>query len=125
MRRKINVCYANTVVKVNSFNHLYLNLLLSISPAQIYALWGQIRENKLQDELNRVDRHNRLDKIDSMLQEMTEEEEKLWFFENETKIDLEIEKISTDHEKKEKISRRQQKIIDDAYIPPEVSRSRN
>lgn len=60
-----------------------------------------------------------------MLQEMTEEEEKLWFFENEAKIDLEIEKISTDHEKKEKISRRQQKIIDDAYIPPEVSRSRN
>ncbi|XP_055318778.1 uncharacterized protein LOC129576866 [Sitodiplosis mosellana] len=92
---------------------------------KIYALWGQIRETKLQDELNRVDRHNRLEKVDLLLQEMAEEEEKLWFFENETKIDLEIEKISTDHVKTQKVSRRQQKIIDDAYIPPEVSRKRN
>lgn len=84
-----------------------------------------MRETKLKEELERVDRHNRLDKIDTLLQEMNLQEEKLWFFENETKIDLELEKISSDEGKMEKLSRRQQKAIDDAYIPPEVDQKRN
>lgn len=75
--------------------------------------------------MNRVDRHNRLDKIDNLLEEMNLQEEKLWFFENETKIDIELEKISLIQEKTEKLSRRQQKAIDDAYIPPEVDQKRN
>lgn len=55
---------------------------------------------------------------------MQSREEKLWFFENEDKIDLELEK--RDREVKvAKISKRQQKIIDDAYIPPEVHTKRN
>lgn len=72
-----------------------------------------------------MDRHNRIEKINSMLQDMTEQEEKLWFFENEEKINLELEKISTDDVKETKVSRRQQKVIDDAYIPPEVKAKRN
>lgn len=93
---------------------------------QIYDLWCHIRETKLKEELARVDRHNRLDKIATLLKEMNEQEEKLWFFENETKIDLELEKISQEtKETKTTISRRQQKLIDDAYIPPEVDASRN
>lgn len=93
---------------------------------QIYDLWNQIRETKLQEELARVDRHNRLDNIDTLLNEMNEQEEKLWFFENEEKIDLELEKISkVAKQTKTTISRRQQKLIDDAYIPPEVEWTRN
>lgn len=91
---------------------------------QIYDLWSQIRETKLQEELERVDRNVRLENIDALLTEMSEKEEKLWFFENETKIDLELEKISTEH-KVEKISKRQQRLIDQAYIPPEVDAKRN
>lgn len=93
---------------------------------QIYDLWSQIRETKLKEEIARVDHHARLDKIDTLLTEMNEQEEKLWFFENETKIDLELEKISalTKH-KKTTLSRRQQKAIDDAYIPPEVDAKHN
>lgn len=78
----------------------------------------------MQEELDRVDRHARLENIDAMLTEMTEQEEKLWFFENETKIDLELEKISAEH-KVETISKRQQRLIDQAYIPPEVDAKRN
>lgn len=75
--------------------------------------------------MERVDRHKRVDKIENMLEEMNEQEAKLWFFENETKIDLELEKITTVEVKTEKISRRQQKVIDDAYIPPEIKATRN
>lgn len=60
-----------------------------------------------------------------MLQEMNEREERLWFFDNEEQIDLELEKISTDVVKTNKISKREQKAIDDAYIPPEVNAKRN
>lgn len=85
-----------------------------------------MRETKLAEELARVDRHKRLDQIDTLLKEMDEQEEKLWFFENETKIDLELEKISASQKKiSTKISRRQQKAIDEAYVPPEVHRQRN
>lgn len=57
---------------------------------------------------------------------MSEQEEKLWFFENETKIDLELEKISSSETvKTQTISRRQQKAIDEAYVPPEVHQKRN
>lgn len=67
----------------------------------------------------------RLEKVNALLQDMNEQEEKLWFFENENKVDLELEKISKEHVKFEKVSRRQQKAIDDAYIPPEVDSKRN
>lgn len=92
---------------------------------QIYALWSQMRETRLKEELDRVDRHDRLDKIDKLVQEMTEQEEKLWFFENESQIDLELEKISSVVKKAKKVSKRQQKVFDESYIPPEVDAKRN
>lgn len=56
---------------------------------------------------------------------MNEREERLWFFDNEEEIDLELEKIATDVVKRNKISKREQKAIDDAYVPPEVDAKRN
>lgn len=75
----------------------------------------------------RADHHARLEKIDEMLEEMNVKEEKLWFFENETKIDLELEKLESDRVevKQKRLSRAQRKQVDDAYVPPEVDRSRN
>lgn len=75
--------------------------------------------------MDRVDRYNRIQQIETIVEEMKDQEEKLWFFENEDKIDLELEKRTQDEVKEEKISRRQQKLIDDAYVPPEVDAKRN
>lgn len=81
----------------------------------------------MKEELIRVEQHARLENIDTMLEEMNEKEEKLWFFENELKIDLELEKLESDkvEVKAKKLSRAQRKQIDDAYLPPEVDASRN
>lgn len=58
---------------------------------------------------------------------MSEQEERLWFFENEENIDLQINKLErggafTEKRLTKKISA---KNIDDAYIPPEVGVKRN
>lgn len=71
-----------------------------------------------------MDSNERLGRIDKMLQEMSEQEEKLWFFDNEEQIDVQLEKISSEVKEK-KLTRRQQKAIDDAYIPPEIKATRN
>ncbi|XP_031638266.1 uncharacterized protein LOC116350573 [Contarinia nasturtii] len=91
---------------------------------KIYTLWEQIRQTKLQEELTRVDHHNRLKKIDELMQTMSEQEEKLWFFDNEEKIDLQLEKISGDHTEK-KVYGREKKTAETSYIPPEVDAKRN
>lgn len=75
--------------------------------------------------MDRVERYNRIQKIDTLVEEMKDREERLWFFDNEDEIDLELEKRAQHATKVEKISKRQQKIIDDAYIPPEVDAKRN
>lgn len=86
-----------------------------------------MRETRLKEELIRADQHARLEKIDAMLDEMNTTEEKLWFFENESSIDLELEKLESDRVevKAKKLSRAQRKLVDDAYVPPEVDASRN
>lgn len=91
----------------------------------MYDLWNQIREIKLKEELKRVDYYNRMQNIESLKKEMQEREELLWFFENEDKIDLEIEKRGEHEVKQVKLSRGQQKKIDESYVPPEVKASRN
>lgn len=81
----------------------------------------------MKEELARVDKHNRVQRMDEMLEEMQEREEKLWFFDNEEQIDIELEKRQQMEkvETTKKITKREQKAIDDAYIPPEVERKRN
>lgn len=56
---------------------------------------------------------------------MNEQEEKLWFFENEDKIDLALERIWSHPVKTRKVSKLQQRVIDQAYVPPEVDAKRN
>lgn len=94
---------------------------------QIYELWDQIRETKLNEELKRVKRYQRLREIERITSEMAEKEERLWFFENEDKIDLEIEKneLAAAIEKPTYAPKVNTKEIDAAYVPPEVGAKRN
>lgn len=93
----------------------------------MYQLWDQIRETKLNEELDRINRFRRLRDIERITAEMAEKEERLWFFENQDKIELEIEKnelieASRQPTKEVKVKA---KDVDAAYVPPEIGAKRN
>lgn len=95
-------------------------------PFQIYELWCQIRETKLNEELDRVNRFRRLREIERISTEMAEKEERLWFFENEDKMDLQIEKNEIiEASKITRVVKANTKDVDANYVPPEVGAKRN
>lgn len=81
----------------------------------------------LKKEIDHLDHFNRKETITSLLNEMKEREKRLFFFENEDEIDLQIEEKhllstlgkSTDQSRKDKAS------ADIGYVPPEVHATRN
>lgn len=84
----------------------------------MFQQWTEVREKRLEEQIKRLDRAKRIEAIDHKQKDLQEEEQKLWFFENEDAIDLEIEEKeqSTDSNLKKKTS----KAVDDDYIPPEI-----
>ncbi|CAD0198872.1 unnamed protein product [Chrysodeixis includens] len=86
---------------------------------QLYTSWSKIRDEKLAEQAQRLDRARRLQLVQEKQKEMQDEEQKLWFFENEDQIDLEIE----DKEKltdKSTLKKKATKTTDENYIPPEI-----
>lgn len=79
-----------------------------------------MRETKLADELDRLNRARRLADIEKIRQEMEKEEEKLWFFENEDKIDLKIDSKRLFYPKKWFGKLKKPRAIDVDYVPPEI-----
>lgn len=74
---------------------------------------------KLEEQSHRLDRVKRVQIIEEKQRQLQEEEQKLWFFENEEKIDLQIE----DKEKLVDKTQTKKKVltaIDENYIPPEI-----
>ncbi|KAH9639735.1 hypothetical protein HF086_014493 [Spodoptera exigua] len=86
---------------------------------KLFESWAEIREQKLQEQAQRLDRARRIQLIQQKQSEMQQQEQKLWFFENEDKIDLEIEekeKLVDNTVTKKAVS----KTTDEDYIPPEI-----
>lgn len=91
-------------------------------------MWNQIRETKLNEELDRLNRFRRLREIERITTEMAEREERLWFFENEEQIDLNIEKnelAEAAREAKRAGRKIKTKAAEESYVPPEVGVKRN
>ncbi|CAB3236272.1 unnamed protein product [Arctia plantaginis] len=61
---------------------------------KLFKSWAQIREEKLEEQTKRLDRARRIQLIEEKQKVMKEQEQKLWFFENEDQIDLQIEEKS-------------------------------
>lgn len=86
---------------------------------QLYQSWAEIREIKLDEQAKRLDRARRIKYMQDQQKDMQAQEQRLWFFENEDKINLEIEE-------KEKLidkstaSKKTSKNTDENYIPPEI-----
>lgn len=85
--------------------------------------WTKVREEKLIEQTERLNRVKRVKLLEEKQKELQKEEQKLWFFDNEEKIDLEIE--SKSHLNKANITRKQQaQESDENYIPPEITPKR-
>lgn len=56
---------------------------------------------------------------------MKKEEQKLWFFENEDNLDLDIEGKRVFYRKKWLGKRKEPRVVDENYIPPDVDARRN
>lgn len=92
---------------------------------KIYAKWNVEREQKLNDEIHRYERIQRLYNVEKVQKDLEAEEKKLWFFENEDKIDLEIEDKKVFYPKRWFGKLKKPRKVDENYIPPDVDRRRN
>lgn len=85
----------------------------------MFKNWEVIREQRLQDQIMRLNRIKRMKMIEDKQTELQKEEQKLWFFDNEEKIDLQIEEKEQMVDKTETKSKTHDKSDED-YIPPEI-----
>uniref|UniRef100_A0A2M4AN83 Putative mitochondrial 28s ribosomal protein s27 n=1 Tax=Anopheles triannulatus TaxID=58253 RepID=A0A2M4AN83_9DIPT len=121
-------------LKKESFEKLILELVnksvADNEAAQIetqkktYNDWCTLRQRRLDEEIERLQRAKRLKEIEQLTVEMEKEEQKLWFFENEDKIDLEIDRKRVFYPKRWFGKKKKPRTVDVDYVPPEV-RQRN
>ncbi|XP_062564381.1 uncharacterized protein LOC134227121 [Armigeres subalbatus] len=88
--------------------------------AKIYSEWCNIRHQRLDDELARLQRAKRIQDVERLAHQMEQEEQKLWFFENEDKIDLQIDSKKVIYPKRWFGKKKKPRVIDEGYVPPEV-----
>lgn len=60
-----------------------------------------------------------------MAKDMEMEEKKLWYFENEEQIELEIESKQVRYPKRWFGKKKKPRVIDEGYVPPEIVVKRN
>lgn len=85
---------------------------------QRYKEWGILREEKLQQFLDDMNKRQRLENINRKKEEMKMKEELLYFFDNEDQIDLTIQNKSVLIWKRSfdpTVRKEQEK-----YLPPEI-----
>ena len=90
-----------------------------------YSLWIDERQQKLDSEIERLNRIQRLINIEKVQEDLESEEKKLWFFENEDKIDMEIEGKKVYYPKRWFGKLKKPRVVDENYIPPDVDARRN
>jgi len=87
-----------------------------------YSKWEQERKNALERQHQRLLTAKRLVDIEEYQQNLKDKEMLLWFFENEEKIELEIEEKKAKQVGKEEHKKQTVVKTDENYIPPEVGK---
>lgn len=87
---------------------------------QTYQQWLTVRDERLQDELLRLKRAAAIKEFERTSKDLEMEEKKLWFFENEDQIDLEIDSKVVRYPKRWFGKKKKPRVIDEGYIPPEI-----
>lgn len=92
---------------------------------KVYLSWIEERETKLNDEISRLNRIQRLLNVEKVQEDLQAEEKKLWFFEKEDSIDLEIQGKKVFYPKRWFGKLKKPRAVDENYIPPDVDSRRN
>jgi small subunit ribosomal protein S27 len=92
---------------------------------KIYAIWNEERQQKLDAEIARLNRIQRLVNVEKVQEDLQAEEKKLWFFDNEDQIDLEIEGKRVFYPKRWFGKHLKPRVVDENYVPPDVDHRRN
>lgn len=87
---------------------------------ETYDKWETVREEVLMDELKEIKRQSRLKEVERRKEELTLKEQKLFFFDNEDKIDMAIENKKVVYPKKWHGKKKKKKSDSEGYIPPEI-----
>lgn len=88
-------------------------------------MWEKVREAKLQDQLEKLE-EMRKEKERKVREDIIKDlDEKIAFFDNEEKIDLQIENKKFLFPKRYFGKKKVSKTVDKAYIPPEITRQKS
>lgn len=122
---KLSSCEINSILEKNVEEAIKIASETDIATqCKLFSEWNQKRIDLLREKEEAFKKMERLKKVESLKEELKTKETKLWFFENEEKMELEIEDIE---EKKANESKNpsyfKEKKLDKAteeYIPPQV-----
>jgi small subunit ribosomal protein S27 len=92
---------------------------------RVYKEWETQRQKLLQEQLDELTRQQRLAKVQVEKEALLKREEALFFFDNEEKHELDIEKKRVFYRRRYFGKRKKPRVADDNYIPPEVNASRS
>ncbi|XP_050308082.1 28S ribosomal protein S27, mitochondrial [Anthonomus grandis grandis] len=87
---------------------------------KMFEKWEHDRVKKMDEQRERLTKANRLENVEDLKKALKKKEEKLWFFENEDQIDLDIEAKYKFYPKRWFGHKKKPRQIDEGYIPPEV-----
>nr|CAH7735165.1 unnamed protein product [Callosobruchus chinensis] len=87
---------------------------------KIFEKWETERHAALEEQKQRLSVADRLSNIEKLQKTLKEKETKLWFFDNEEKIELAIEAKKIYYPKRWFGKKKTPKKMDESYIPPEV-----
>lgn len=92
---------------------------------EIYQRWDKERLDALEEQKQRLLRIQRLESIEKTRKDLQSQEQKLWFFENEDKIDLQIDSNKIYYRKRWFGKLKKPRKIDENYVPPEIVAKRH
>ncbi|XP_044735682.1 uncharacterized protein LOC123297916 [Chrysoperla carnea] len=88
--------------------------------SELYQKWEQERLNSLEEQRIRLEKIQKLQNIEDIRKELEEKERKLWYFENEEKLELQIDANKIYYRKRWFGKKKKPRKIDEGYVPPEV-----
>ncbi|XP_037947674.1 uncharacterized protein LOC119679404 [Teleopsis dalmanni] len=88
-------------------------------------LWATAYQNRLSEEERLRKQLDCINNSKQTLEKIEDEKQKLWFFDLEEKIDLEIHQKKVTYPKRWFGKKKKPRSIDDSYIPPEIIKKSN
>ncbi|XP_039957075.1 uncharacterized protein LOC120772494 [Bactrocera tryoni] len=87
-----------------------------------YEIWKKQDTLEKSKQINITPPSERKENIEQILADINQKRQKLWYFENEELIDLEIFKKNKSYPKRWFGKKKKPKVVDDNYVPPEITR---